>query len=361
MPILEINLRKIRHNAKLLKNLLTQRNVSIIGITKLVLGNPTIAMTLVQGGIEYLGDSRIHNIIKMKKNNIRAQFVLIRIPSITEIPLVVKYANYSLNSELKTIRMLSNEAVKQKKIHSIILMVDMGDLREGINIFNIECFVEEILKLKNINLSGIGTNFKCFGGIIPTDENMNEFSKLIFRIKDKFELELEFVSGGNSANFNWFKSCKNIGEINNFRIGEAMFLGKETINYEPIPNLYTDAFKLITEIVELKQRSVIPKGIIVSNAFGERVQTYHKKINNGKKSDIIRTQALLNIGRQDIAVKGLNPKESINILGASSDYLVVDIRDNQFQIGQKLHFDLNYEALLRAMTSPYIHKKFIDI
>ena len=361
MPILEINLRKIRHNAKLLKNLLTQRNVSIIGITKLVLGNPTIAMTLVQGGIEYLGDSRIHNIIKMKKNNIRAQFVLIRIPSITEIPLVVKYANYSLNSELKTIRMLSNEAVKQKKIHSIILMVDMGDLREGINIFNIECFVEEILKLKNINLSGIGTNFKCFGGIIPTDENMNEFSKLVFRIKDKFELELEFVSGGNSANFNWFKSCKNIGEINNFRIGEAMFLGKETINYEPIPNLYTDAFKLITEIVELKQRSVIPKGIIVSNAFGERVQTYHKKINNGKKSDIIRTQALLNIGRQDIAVKGLNPKESINILGASSDYLVVDIRDNQFQIGQKLHFDLNYEALLRAMTSPYIHKKFIDI
>ncbi len=361
MPILEINLRKIRHNAKLLKNLLTQRNVSIIGITKLVLGNPTIAMTLVQGGIEYLGDSRIHNIIKMKKNNIRAQFVLIRIPSITEIPLVVKYANYSLNSELKTIRMLSNEAVKQKKIHSIILMVDMGDLREGINIFNIECFVEEILRLKNINLSGIGTNFKCFGGIIPTDENMNEFSKLVFRIKDKFELELEFVSGGNSANFNWFKSCKNIGEINNFRIGEAMFLGKETINYEPIPNLYTDAFKLITEIVELKQRSVIPKGIIVSNAFGESVQTYHNKNNNGKKSDIIRTQALLNIGRQDIAVKGLNPKESINILGASSDYLVVDIRDNQFQIGQKLHFDLNYEALLRAMTSPYIHKKFIDI
>ncbi len=361
MPILEINLRKIRHNAKLLKNLLTQRNVSIIGITKLVLGNPTIAMTLVQGGIEYLGDSRIHNIIKMKKNNIRAQFVLIRIPSITEIPLVVKYANYSLNSELKTIRMLSNEAVKQKKIHSIILMVDMGDLREGINIFNIECFVEEILRLKNINLSGIGTNFKCFSGIIPTDENMNEFSKLVFRIKDKFELELEFVSGGNSANFNWFKSCKNIGEINNFRIGEAMFLGKETINYEPIPNLYIDAFKLITEIVELKQRSVIPKGIIVSNAFGESVQTYHKKINNGKKSDIIRTQALLNIGRQDIAVNGLNPKESIKILGASSDYLVVDIRDNQFQIGQKLHFDLNYEALLRAMTSPYIHKKFIDI
>lgn len=361
MPILEINLRKIRHNAKILKNLLAQRNVSIIGITKLVLGNPTIAMMLVQGGIEYLGDSRIHNIIKMKKNNIRAQFVLIRIPSITEIPLVVKYANYSLNSELKTIRMLSNEAVKQKKIHSIILMVDMGDLREGINIFNIECFVEEILRLKNINLSGIGTNFKCFGGIIPTDENMNEFSKLVFRIKDKFELELEFVSGGNSANFNWFKSCKNIGEINNFRIGEAIFLGKETINYEPIPNLYTDAFRLITEIVELKQRSLIPKGIIVSNAFGESVQTYHKKINNGKKSDTIRTQALLNIGRQDIAVKGLNPKESINILGASSDYLVVDIRDNQFQIGQKLHFDLNYEALLRAMTSPYIHKKFIDI
>ena len=362
MPTIEINLAKIQHNAKILKNLLAQRNISIIGINKVTQGNPLIAKSITQGGIEYIGDSRIDNIINMKKNGVIAQFVLIRVPSHKEIPLIVEYADYSLNSELETIKLLSYEAIKQKKIHNIILMIDMGDYREGIDPSNLEFFVKEILSLTNIHLSGIGTNMKCFRGIIPSNENMEELSRYAKNIEEKFGLDLKFVSGGNSANLKWFKSSKNLGAINNLRIGEAIFLGRETINFDPIPNLFTDVFKLTAEIIELKKRTLIYNGEYVSNAFGEPVQDLQMIDNNreGKIKKNVRIQALLDIGRQDIALNGLTPIENIKILGGSSDYLIVDTNNNEFKIGTKLSFELNYEALLRAMTSPFIRKEFIS-
>ena len=55
-----------------------------MGITKLILGNPTIAKTLVQAGISYLGDSRIENIIRMREAGINAHFILIRSPALSE-------------------------------------------------------------------------------------------------------------------------------------------------------------------------------------------------------------------------------------------------------------------------------------
>ena len=299
------------------------------------------------------------NIKKMKKYKIKAQFVLIRVPSISEIPLVVQFADYSLNSELKVIKMLSEEAFKQKKIHKIILMIDMGDLREGINLSSIDYYVEKILKLKNIQLGGIGTNWKCFRGIIPTEENMNNFSEIVKRIKNKFGINFTFVSGGNSANYDSFKLCRDIGELNNLRIGEALFLGHKTINYTPIPNLFTDTFRLTAEIVEIKKKATVRQGIAISNAFGEKIKPLFQKKSKENIKEKVRKQALLNIGRQDIALNDLKPKENIKILGASSDYLMIDILDNVFQIGQKLSFTLKYEALLRAMTSPFISKKYV--
>ena len=58
--------------------------------------------------------------------------MLIRIPMISEAEDVVRYTDISLNSEIKVAKALSKEAIKMGKIHEIILMVDVGDLREGI-------------------------------------------------------------------------------------------------------------------------------------------------------------------------------------------------------------------------------------
>jgi ornithine racemase len=357
LGILEINLDKIQNNAKILTHLFAKKGISIIGVTKLVLSDLSIVNSLIQGGMKFIADSYINNIIEMKENQVNAEFVLIRVPSLKEIPLVVEYVDYSINSELQVIRKLSEESIKQKKIHKIILMIDMGDSREGINPTDIDWYVKRIIKLKNIRLSGIGTNWKCFGGVIPTEKNMKKFSDIVKRIQRQYKLKLDFISGGNSANYNWFMSCDDIGEINNLRIGEALFLGKETINYQKIPNLYTDAFTLIAEIVEIKQRLNNPQGVVMSNAFGEKMHSPFQSLKN--EGEKCRKQALLNIGRQDIVEKGIKPRLDIKILGASSNYLIVDIKNNDLRVGSEISFELNYEALLRAMTNPFIHKKYI--
>jgi len=356
MPYLEIDLKKIHFNATTLIQLFDTKNVSIIGITKVTMGNPTIAKILVQAGIEFIGDSRIGNIIRMKNAGVKAKFVLIRNPALTEIPIVINYADISLNTELITIKMLSEEALQQNKTHEIILMVEMGDLREGIMPKDLEFIVEQVLKLKGIELLGIGTNLKCFAGVIPDDKNMKEFSEIAEKIQKKFGIKLKFISGGNSANYNWIISSNDKGLVNNLRIGTAILLGVGGINESPIPNLYQDTFTFVAEIVELKKKPLYPKGTITTNAFGEPSIFQ----NRDKRTEGYRNHALINAGRQDTQEIGLTPLENIEIMSASSDYIIVDLKDNDFKLGDELRFNVNYEAILGLMTSPFISKVFIE-
>jgi predicted amino acid racemase len=357
MAYLEINLKKILQNAKRIKKLMDSKNMSLIGITKVVLGNPSIAKTLIDAGIEYLGDSRIENIIRMYNAGINAKFVLIRNPSLSELNLVVKYADISLNSEFISIERLSNEAIHQNKIHGIIIMVEMGDLREGVMPDQLEDLIRKVLNLKNIELVGIGTNFKCFAGVIPDERNMKEFSDLVKRVQNKFGKKFNIISGGNSANYNWLISNIDKGAINNLRFGTSILLGVEGINEDPIPDLHQDAFTLVAEIVEMKEKPLYPKGTFQTNAFGE--PSIFKDKTKFPNIDGSRNQALLNAGRQDINEKSLIPEDNIEILSATSDYIIVDLKDNSFKIGQELRFNLKYEGVLGAMTSPYISKVFI--
>jgi len=357
MPYLEIDLKKILHNAKTLKQALDSKKISIIGITKVTLGNPTIAKTLVQAGINYLGDSRIGNIMRMRNAGVDANFVLIRNPSLSELPLVIKYADISLNSELQTIEKLSEEAIQQDKKHGVILMVEMGDLREGIMPKDLENVVGNVLKLKNIELLGIGTNLKCFAGVIPDDKNMREFSEIAGKLQEKFGLNFQFISGGNSANYDWIMSTNEKGLINNLRIGTVMLLGVEGIKEDPIPNFYQDTFTFVAEIVEIKKKPLYPKGTITTNAFGEPSIFQNRDKYESKEG--YRNHALLNAGRQDVQEKGIFPKDDIEILSASSDYIIVDLKDTNLKLGDELRFHVNYEALLAAMTSPFISKVFI--
>ena len=345
-PRIEINLGKIAHNAKKLKELYGSKGIDIIGVTKVVCGDPAIAKILVKSGFNILADSRIENIIKMHNAGIHAKFLLLRTP-LSQSESVVKYADISLNSELSIINEISKYAVKQDTTHKIILMVELGDLREGVMPSNLKNIVNEVVKLKGIELAGIGTNLACFGGIKPNDEKMGYLSSLAKDIEKKFGLTLEFVSGGNSANYNWFMSTKDVGVINNLRLGESIFLGCETLDREPIAGLFTDAFTLFTEVIESKIKPSLPYGDIYQDAFG----------NTPKFHDIGKIKrALLGIGLQDVLVSGLIPIPDIDILGASSDHIIVNAKHTDIKVGDNIEFNLNYGALLSAMTSPYIIK-----
>jgi predicted amino acid racemase len=151
-PRLEIDLEKIRHNAKELSNLFGSKGISITGVTKGVLGSVSITKVLVESGINSIGDTHIANIHKMRDAGLDVQYIYIRPPMMSEVDEVVKYADASLNSEISVIKTLSECAVKHKKKHCIILMVELGDLREGLLPSDVEETVEATIGLKGVEL-----------------------------------------------------------------------------------------------------------------------------------------------------------------------------------------------------------------
>lgn len=322
-----------------------------MGVTKVVCGDPTIAAVLVKAGIHTLADSRISNIKRMRQAGIEAEYVLLRTPAPSQAESVVTYADLSLNSEISVIEKLSTFAVERKMKHRIILMVELGDLREGLMPSELQATVEWIKSQEGIILAGIGTNLACFGGIKPDQENIECLSSLAEKIEEKFNVELEFVSGGNSANYDWLMSTKDTGRINNLRLGESIYLGCETIHRKPIPGLFTDAFQLVAEVIESKVKPSKPYGEICQDAFGN-VPEFRDR---GERRRII-----LNVGLQDVPVAGLRPCSDITILGASSDHVIIDANKLDVKVGDEVKFNLNYGALLSSMTSPYVLKSYTN-
>ena len=349
MPRLEIDINKIKHNAKTLKELFAEKGISVTAVIKGVTGSPEVANAILECGITTIAVSLVQNIKKMKEFGVKAKFLLTRLPMHSEIQDVVKYADISLNSEISTIKLLSEHSLKQGKRHKVVLMLELGDLREGILPEDVDLIVEQIIPLKGVELYGVGVNLACFGGIKPTEKNMTELSQTADRIQEKYNIKLHMISGGNSANYEWFLSTENTGKINNLRIGEAILFGRETLNRNKIPHLYIDIFTLICEVIESKLKPSLPYGEVCQNAFGDKLE--FADIGNINR-------IIVGIGEQDIDTKAVTPRINAKVIGASSDHLILH-SENYVEVGCEIEFDINYSALLRLSTSPYVKKVFI--
>lgn len=344
-PRLEVDLDKIQHNTHTMVQRLSRVGISVTGISKAILGSPEIANAMIRAGVTSLGDSRIENIDLMCKAGVPAKKILTRSPMLSQVTRVAESADISLNTELGVISRLSSAARKAGRTHGVILMVELGDLREGIMPADLERVVRRTLCFPNITLEGIGTNLACRSGVIPDAENMAELSSLANAVEATFGLRLNVVSGGNSANIEWALSGVGTGRINNLRLGESLLLGRDPLNRQPIDGLHTDAFTLIAEVIESGMKPSMPKGATAQCAYG--------KTSAANDRGII-AQAILAIGLQDIDAGGLEPPAGIEILGASSDHLVVDCGASPLPIGTEIAFQVNYGALVGAMTSPFV-------
>ena len=358
MPRIEITLSKIQHNARILCELYGKQGISLMGVSKAVLGEPLIAEAMIRGGVKFIADSRLENIQRMKNARVPAQFVLLR-TALSQAESVVEDVDISLNTEIATLEKLNYYASWQNKIHQIILMVEMGDLREGILPQDLFPFIEKVLCLPHIKIIGLGCNLACYGGIKPDDRKMQQLSALTDAVEQKFDLNLAVISGGNSANYEWYKSTKKVGRINNLRIGESILLGCGTVNRQAIPQLHTNAFKLIAEVIESKVKPSLPFGEIGQDAFGN-IPVFRDKPNGMASLRGTHQRAIIALGKQDTPISGLSCDRDIKILGSSSDHTVIDSRNSVLKVGVGISFNLDYGSLLSAMTSSYIKKQFIQ-
>ena len=349
LPRIEVNLSQIQDNAQRVCDLYGQRGISVMGVSKAVLGEPAIARAMLRGGVKFIADSRLENIQRMQAAGVSAQFVLLR-TSLRQAESVVKTVDISLNSELETLKALSHYAKAHHKRHRVIVMVELGDLREGVLPGDLAQFIQAALRLPHIDIAGIGCNLACYGGIEPDDKNMRELSERVNAIEREFDINLELVSGGNSANYNWYRASKDVGRVNNLRIGESILLGRETVSRKAIAGLHTQAFQLFAEIIESKHKPSLPSGTMGQDAFGN-VPTFQDRG--------IRQRAILALGKQDTLVSGLTSDSAVQVLGSSSDHMIVDSDRRSFQVGDAVNFDLDYGSLLSAMTSPFIQRIFV--
>lgn len=352
-PRINIDLERIEHNAAILVAACREHGIGVAGVTKSTCGSPKVARAMVRGGVQQIADSRLDNIIRIRRDGIDVPLMLIRAPALDEIEQVVSNVDISLNSELQTIQALSEAALRCNTGHDIVLMIDLGDLREGILPFETMDYVEQIRELAGVRLIGVGANLACVGGIQPTEDNLSNLAYLAEEIRRRHGLELPIVSGGNTFSLPLLEQGRMPEGISHLRLGASIMLAESPTPPGLYAQLHKDTFTLSADIIEAKTKPSRPYGLSGEDAFGRR------PVFDGE--DKPSRRLILAMGREDIAPEGLVPVDAcLKVLGASSDHLIVDASaaERTYRLGGSVDFLLDYGALLMAMTSPYVEKRY---
>ncbi|GHA44189.1 alanine racemase [Amylibacter ulvae] len=350
-PRIEIDLDKIRYNTRYLVERLNLRDITVTGVTKAVCGHPAVAKAMLDGGAINLADSRVQNILRMRKAGIACSMAMIRSPMLSQLDAIVQNSDTSFNTEISTVTGLAAAARKSNELHNIVLMVEMGDMREGIMPKDLKSFALRVIKIPGLTLTGIGTNFACLGGIPPDIDIMNKFSSLVREVETACGLAFTTVSGGNSASLTWALGNRENGCVNNLRLGEAILLGVDPVCGTQISGLHTDAFTLVAEVIETKIKTDVVQLKFINTNLKDPSSLVH---GTGSVA-----RSILAIGLQDTDIGGLKLPEGVTSFGATSDHMIVCKSHAHLQVGQEVKFQMNYSAVMQAMSAPDIVKTIL--
>lgn len=353
MAQLKLYREKLQHNYDYLKTRFDSRNIEWGVVTKLFCGNEDMIREVINLGVREVHDSRISNLAVAKKINPDVQTVYIKPPPKNIIEDIVRYADVSFDSDISTIRMLSDEAKKQGKMHKIIIMIEMGDLREGVVRDDLVDFYEKVFNLPNINVVGLGTNLNCLHGVMPNADKLIQLTLYKQIIELKFNKVIPYVSGGTSVTVPLLLRDQIPEGVNHFRIGESLYFGADLFSETTIEGMHDSVMELYSQIIELHEKPMVPSGELGKDPQGNTMEIDESLY--GKTSH----RAILDVGYLDIDPKFLEPLNAdIEIIDASSDMLVVDVGANagDYKVGDMVGFRLKYMGALGIMNSNYIDK-----
>lgn len=354
MAFIVLDREKLRHNYNHLDNFFKERGTEWGIVAKLLCGNETFLKEVIDLGHPQICDSRVSNLRTIKELNPNVETVYIKPPPKRSIDEIVEIADVSFNTEFDTIKLLSEAAKKVNKIHKVVIMLELGELREGVLREEFVNFYEEIFQLPNIEVAGIGTNLTCMYGVLPNNDKLIQLSLYTQIIEAKFNRKIPYISGGASVTIPLIKNNTLPKSINHFRVGETLFFGTDVYNNESYPDMYGDVFTLYAEVLEINEKPLVPDGDLGLNLMGEQTEIDEELL--GKET----TRALVDVGLLDIESEHITPKEDyMEIIGASSDMLVVDLKENEkgVNVGDLIPFNMNYMGVLRIMNSDYVGKQ----
>lgn len=364
MAELIIHTKKIQHNIKYLSDYFDANNISWSLITKVFSGDKEflkhVLIDEVIQKIDSIGDSRLTSLKNLKAVNPSMQTIYIKPPAKMYADDIIKYANISLNSSYSTIVALNDAAKKVDTIHQIIIMVELGELREGVKRTELMNFYESVFQLSNIEVIGIGSNLGCMHGVEPSYDKLLQLSLYEELISAKFNKDLKYVSGGTSITLPLIENNTIPKDINHFRVGEAIFFGISPLDNKQFKELSIDTFEFYANIIELEEKKIVPDGIISHGNVGQSADFKQEDVNETSIKAILDF-GLLDVDQNDIEFID----EKLEYVGITSDMLVVDIGTNttadgkkKYSIGDKIHFKPNYMAVARLLNSKFIDKKY---
>lgn len=345
-----VDLTKVAENSeRVVANL---PGIEVVAVTKVTCGTPQVARAMLAGGARALGESRLENIERLRAAGIRVPIWLLRAATPETAEDAVRLAEVSVASELVSLDALDRAAAAQGKRHGIVAMIDVGDLREGMMPAELPAFIDRIGSLPHLRLDGIGTSLTCYGGVVPSVENLGELVALAHRTGARLGRRL-IVSGGSSTSIPLVAAGLAPLGIDNLRIGEAILLGVDPSSRERILDLHTDAITVEAPVIECRVKPSKPIGACAQDAFGGTPVFEDRGL---------RRRAICALGRQDTPPEGLRPLDpGVTVLGASSDHLVLDVDEmaRPPAIGESLRFVPGYSATLALFTSPYVDKAYV--
>jgi len=349
-----INLNALEHNIRAVDKWMKDHEATWTLVTKVLCGNRDTLSALHALGVNSVADSRLFNLEAIKASIPGSESWYLRLPHTAAIPTVIQFSDVSLNSELETLSALNDEAKKQDKLHRVIIMIELGDLREGILPGKLVDMYRRVFDYANIEILGIGANLGCLSGGVPNIDHLTQLVLYHELLELKFDRRLPLISAGTSVILPLLLEGQVPKGVNHFRIGESVFLGTNLVTGETLPGLRDDALTIDAEVVEIKEKNLIPVGDSSSTVSTfQSIST--EEFTPGQRG----FRAVLTLGHLDTAIEGLKPiNPDYQIAGASSDLMVVNVGEDpgELKIGDSISFRPNYSAMLRAMVGKYIRK-----
>ena len=347
-PRIVIDRDKLRNNCTQIVKHCEARGIAVAGVIKGAGGLPEIARLYRSCGAAQLATSRLEQMELWRREGIPGPYMLLRVPGLSELPEVARLADYSLQSDTTTLDALNSVCAEQGVTHRVIIMADLGDLREGFwdktEMVEVCCHVEQ--GLDHLHLAGVGVNLGCYGAVKPTPENMEQLVDIARAVEARIGRRLEIVSGGATSSYTLVHWGTMPQGINHLRIGETALLAKDLQvdwGISDMDYLLRGTMRLEAEIIELRKKPTHPVGETVIDAFGNR-PTF---VDRG-----MRLRALAAFGRADVGqVETLLCREpGMTVIGGSSDHCILDVEDcpRALRVGDVVSFDLSYSHMLYA-------------
>lgn len=357
MAFITLHKEKLQHNFNYLDTLFKKNGIEWAIVTKLLCGSPKFLREVIRLGLPELCDSRISNLKKIKElaaeEGQEVQTVYIKPPAKKSIKSLVRYADVSFNTEYDTMKLLSDEAQRQGKTHKVVIMIELGDLREGVMGEQLIDFYRSVFQLPNLEITGIGANLNCLYGVMPSEDKLIQLSLYKQLIEASFDRKIPWVSGGTSVVLPLLLKRRLPKGTNHFRIGESLYFGANLFTGKTIKGMKADVLKFDAQIIEMQEKPRVPIGQLEENPSGESFQV--------DESDYGKTsyRAILDVGLLDINPDYLIPTDKhLTISGASSDMIVIDMGETRrnYKVGDFISFKLKYMGALSLLNSNYIEK-----